>query len=72
MKIKLYSNDCPKCKILKERLDEKEIEYEEKNDTEFLKKHGIFSFPAMEIEGRILKYYEAIKWLKNNKQEEKS
>jgi len=65
MAITLYSNGCPKCKILKQRLDEKRIEYEEKNDPEFLQKNRILSFPALVVGGRILKFYQAILWLKN-------
>lgn len=65
MAITLYSNGCPRCKILKHRLDEKGIEYEEKNDPEFLQKNRILSFPALVVEGKILKFYNAILWIKN-------
>lgn len=63
--IKLYSNGCPKCKILKQRLDEKEIEYIERSDTGFLERNNILSFPVLVIGSKILKYFEAINWLKN-------
>jgi glutaredoxin len=67
MRITLYSNGCPKCKILKERLYKQKIEYEEKYDTEFLEQNNIFSFPAMKIDEEIFNFYEAINWLKNKK-----
>ena len=50
----LYSNGCPKCKILKQRLDEKGIEYEESDDIEFLKANNILAFPALNVDGKIL------------------
>lgn len=60
MAITLYSNGCPKCKILKERLDEKGIKYKESSDTNFLEQNKILAFPALSIDGKILKFYQAI------------
>ena len=70
MRIILYSNGCPKCKILKQRLDEKGLEYEESDNVEFLKANKILAFPALNIDGKILKFYHAILWLKNQKTED--
>ena len=70
MAVTLYSNGCPKCKILKQRLDEKGIEYTESSDTSFLEKHKILSFPALDVDGKFLKFYNAILWLKNKNVEE--
>ena len=70
MQIILYSNGCPKCKILKERLNEKGLKYEESDDAEVLKNNNILAFPALDIGGKILKFYNAINWLKNQKMEE--
>ena len=65
MKAVLYSNRCPRCEILKDRLKKHKIEYEEKDDTEFLIQNGIFSFPAIKIDEEIFNFYEAILWIKN-------
>ena len=70
MTIKLYSNGCPKCKILKQRLDKKNIKYEESNDTNFLEQNKILSFPALVVGDKILRFYNAINWLKNQKMED--
>ena len=70
MSVTLYSNGCPKCKVLKERLDKKGIKYEESNDTKFLEENKILSFPALNVDGKIYKFYNAILWLKNQKTEE--
>lgn len=61
----LHSNGCPKCKILKKKLDDAKIEYKEKHDPEFLTNHGFFSFPAMEIDGKAFNFYESVIWIKN-------
>jgi glutaredoxin len=70
MSVILYSNGCPKCKILKQRLDEKKIAYLESNDTSFLEENKILSFPALAVDSKIYKFYNAILWLKNQKMEE--
>jgi glutaredoxin len=63
MKIKFYSNGCPKCRILKHKLTEKGLEYEETDETKPLKDKGILSFPATEIKGEILDYYNSVKYV---------
>ena len=70
MSVILYSNGCPKCKILKQRLDEKKIAYLESNDTSFLEENKILSFPALAVDNKIYKFYNAILWLKNQKTED--
>ena len=69
MEYMLYSNDCPRCQILKERLDEQGIEYEKNSDTELLTKNNIFSFPALKIGEKILRFYDAIRWLKQEERQ---
>lgn len=38
IKVILYSTDCPKCKILQEKLNEKGIDYEKISDTDIMLK----------------------------------
>jgi len=59
----LYSNDCPKCKILKQKLDQKQITYEECNDVELMIKKGFLSMPMLERDGKVMNFNEAIKWV---------
>lgn len=61
MKIKFYSHGCPNCKILKKKLDEKNIDYEECNDIEEMKQKGFKSMPKLEL---LLDMQEALKWIK--------
>lgn len=56
----LYSNDCPKCGILKRKLDDKEMEYEIVNDMEIFVSKGFRSMPQLEIDGVVLSYFDAI------------
>ena len=65
MNFVFFSNECPKCKILEERLAEKKISYEISKDTEILKNNNIISFPALKVNDRVLSFYEAVCFLKD-------
>lgn len=64
--IVLYSTGCPKCKILKSKLDEKKIEYEICTDTELMLSKGFKSVPILQIDNNNLSFNEAIKWVLSN------
>lgn len=57
----LYSTGCPRCKILKSKLDEKNISYEERTDTEEMQSLGIDKVPVLSIDGKLHSYAEAVK-----------
>ena len=67
MEMTLYcpadASHCPKCKILKFKLDKLKLKYEEKYDPDFLKRHNYFSYPAMEINGEPHDYMQSINWV---------
>ena len=66
--IKLYSNDCPKCRVLKTKLDSKNIIYEKISDIDLKKEKGIESVPILELEdGTMMDFSSAVKWV--NQQE---
>lgn len=48
--ITLYSNDCPKCKLLKKKLAEKEIPYIMSMNFAVLDEEGIMSLPVIAVE----------------------
>jgi len=62
-KIIFYSNGCPKCKILKKKLEEKQIEYQENNDTDEMIKLGIDFVPVLQVGNKQLNFTQAIKWI---------
>lgn len=63
-KVVIYSNGCPKCNILKQRLNDKNIPYELVNDIEIMKSKGFMSVPMLEVDAVILDFNNAVKWLK--------
>ena len=60
----LYEHGCPRCKVLKSKLDEKGIEYEDISDVEIMKAKGFKEAPKLEINGVIMDFKEAVKWIK--------
>ena len=63
-KIILFSNNCPKCKILKQKLDQKQITYEECNDVDIMIENGFLSMPMLKIDEEIMNYLNAVNWIK--------
>ena len=62
--ITIYTTStCPKCKILKKKLDDKGIAYEEFNDEDELQRMGILSVPVMDVDGEQLDFPAAIKYI---------
>lgn len=66
MQIILYSNDCPKCKILKQKLDDKNITYDTCSDVEIMKSKGFKNVPMLEVDTKLMTFEDSVKWIKEN------
>jgi len=64
IKVTFYSNNCPRCKILQQKLDEKGVIYEKVSDMNILIQKGFKSVPMLEVDEKIMTYVEAINWIK--------
>lgn len=62
-KITLYQHGCPRCKVLKVKLDQKGIQYDEITDIEVMKEKGFQEAPKLEVEGVIYGFKEAVEWI---------
>lgn len=66
MEIILYSNDCPRCRVLKKKLGEKNVEFSVQNDMARLAELGITELPVIETKGDdgsvFMQFAEAVKW----------
>jgi glutaredoxin len=60
--IKLYQHGCPNCLRLKQKLDEKNIVYENITDKNIMISLGFETAPKLEVEGIIMNFKEAMKW----------
>ena len=59
-------NTCPKCGVLKKKLDLKNIEYSECQDIKTMEELAIAETPVLQVDDTFLIYSEAVKWV--NKQ----
>lgn len=66
MKVILYSTGCPKCRVLKTKLDKKNINYIENNDVEEMLELGFDLLPVLKVDNDIMNFTEANDWI--NKQ----
>lgn len=62
-KVILYSTGCPKCRVLQAKLGQKKIEYEENTSIEEMEKLGIYTVPVLSIDGKLLQFVDAVKYL---------
>ena len=69
MSVTLYTTHCPKCKVLEKKLNSKNINYNEVTDTNIMIAKGFTSTPMLEVDGTIMDFEEANKWV--NEQEGK-
>lgn len=64
MKVTLYSTHCPKCNVLKAKLDQKNIDYEEVDDMLIMREKGFQSVPKLEVDGTVYEFTEAVQWIR--------
>ena len=67
MSIVLYSNNCPRCKVLKTKLEQNDINFEENNDVEFMTQKGFTTVPMLEVDGVVDNFKEAVEWINGDK-----
>lgn len=63
MEIVLHSTHCPKCNVLKTKLEQKNIEFKENNDVKLMMQKGFTSAPMLEIDNIIYNFKEAVEWI---------
>ena len=63
--ITLYTTHCPRCKVLATKLAQKNIEYVENEDVDYMESIGIMSVPMLEVDGQLLDFVTANNWINN-------
>lgn len=61
--VKMYTTGCPRCNVLKKKLDEKGIQYEMITDKDIMMSKGFSVVPILEVDDRIMEFTEAVKWI---------
>lgn len=69
----VYSTGCMKCKILKNTLQNQEIEFIEIGDLDIISELGFKSVPMMQLDdGTLMDYNESIYYIQKNVEELKN
>lgn len=64
--ITIYTTEtCPKCKILKKKLEDKQLQYIDIWDENELLKLGIDEVPVLKVDDKLLNFGDAVAWVNN-------
>lgn len=58
-----YTTGCPKCAILKKKLDGAYIQYTTVTDISAMQSLGLLEAPALSVDGRIMGFVDAVHWV---------
>lgn len=63
----LYTTHCPRCEVLKKKLEQSNIEFVEETDLNTMLDLNIKAAPMLQLEGdkTLLDFSAALKWLKD-------
>lgn len=61
----LYSTHCPKCNVLKEKLDAANIKYCEVDNVDEIAAKGIDAVPVLQVDNIMMSFTTAVEWIKN-------
>lgn len=63
MNIILYSTGCPKCNILKKKLEDAQMEYGVVEDVDVMLSKGLKEVPWLEVDGDLMNFVDSSKWI---------
>ena len=58
-----YTTGCPKCAILKKKLDTAHIPYELNNNVDEMQALGMTEAPALSVDGNLMSFGESVRWV---------
>ena len=62
MDVILYTTGCPRCTVLKKKLDARGVEYETITDVDKMLEMGFREAPVLSVDGVNMGFSEANKW----------
>ncbi len=66
MKVILYTTHCPRCNVIEQKLNNKNIEYEQITDVEIIEQKGFKQVPVLVIDDEIMDFVTANKWINDH------
>lgn len=67
-KVVFHTTGCPKCRVLKMKLDKAGVEYEINEDVNKMLEIGLKSAPALSVGDELLNFSAACKWADSQKE----
>ena len=67
----LYSNGCPKCRVLETKLETKNISYIKNKNVSEIADMGFQSLPVLKVDNSYLGFAEANNWINNQPEQTK-
>lgn len=61
--ITLFSTGCPKCRVLEQKLNNKNIEYTKDSNMDEIINQGFMSAPVLKVDDIYLDFTSAVKWV---------
>lgn len=58
-----YTTGCPKCAILKKKLDTAHIPYTENRDVDEMQALGMTEAPALSVGGELMSFSDSVRWV---------
>lgn len=65
-----YTTHCPKCQVLKAKLDSLNISYFVQEDINVMENMGMMTVPMLQVGNNLLTFSQAVKWLKEYEKNE--
>ena len=72
MNLIMYSTGCPKCRVLKTKLDTSGLPFTVNDDIDEMMALGFRSVPVLSVDGEFYTYADAVRWVNERIQEKKS
>jgi hypothetical protein len=63
--VTLFSTGCPKCRVLEQKLNNKQIEYSKDSNMDEIINQGFMSAPVLKVNDVYLDFTSAVKWVNN-------
>jgi glutaredoxin len=61
--IVLFTNGCPRCKVIKAKLDQRNIKYSTSDDLDEILSKGFSTVPILKVNEDYLEFWNAVQWL---------
>lgn len=63
--ITLFSTDCPRCRVLEQKLNNKNIEFTKSSDIQEVIDKGFMSAPVLKVDNIYYDFKQGVDWVNN-------